>query len=131
MKKVYELYIYSDIGEKFFIGIFESHKEAKQVANLYLSTVMGFKDYPCKYHIVTGTIIGTMEGTRTLTRICAWNTDVDFNEIDEWQSEWYVKREDVKVEYINKKKDMKREQWSMDTYEIGKCEWTEGFIRVG
>lgn len=51
LNTLYSLMLFNEQQEGFFIGLFESHQQARQTAERYLSAVPGFRDYPCTYEI--------------------------------------------------------------------------------
>ena len=67
MKNLYQLVIYdTDLSydnyrESFDIGCFSTYEKAEQTAKQYISTVQGFKDYPCEYEITEKRVVGDTE----------------------------------------------------------------------
>ena len=112
---LYSLTIYNEMNEGFFIGLFKSYDKARQIAQNYLSTVSGFRDYPCIYeiHVIWG-----------------WNEDKEGHNIDIWCSDCYANLRDAEQIMADSKKHFKKQEWSLDTYLIEQCYWTDGFVRI-
>ena len=109
---VYSLIIFNDRLEGFFIGLFESSEKARQVAEHYLSALPGFRDYPCTY------------------MIWGWDEDEDGNEAAVWSSDCYADYADAQRALVVARRQLNKQDWSLDTYQVGQRHWTEGFARV-
>lgn len=132
--KLYILNFHDSINnykyEDFLIGIFSSYERAEYIAKIYLETVSGFKDFNCKYNISTKNVVGKMDNLESVIMICGWNIDNEMNDIDIWESDLYVDVDDAKKAFSIAKANMKRQEWSIDTYKINDCHWCDGFVRV-
>lgn len=127
---LYSLSLFNEGHEGFFIGLFPSREEARQTAEHYLSAVPGFRDYPCTYEITEKSVIGTAGLSQTVHMIWGWDEDADGNETGIWSSGCYVDEQDAQGVLDEARQRMKKQMWSLDTYRIGQCHWTEGFVRI-
>lgn len=126
---LYSLSMFNERQEGFFIGLFASHKKAKQVAEHYLSAVPGFRDYPCTYAIMEKSVIGAIDSSGQIHMIWGWNEDENGNEAGIWSSDCYGVLSEARKAMDAAKRRMDKQVWSLDTYRIGQCHWTEGFVR--
>lgn len=127
---LYSLSLFNEGHEGFFIGLFPSREEARQTAEHYLSAVPDFRDYPCTYEIAEKPVIGTAGPSRNVYMIWGWDEDADGNETGIWSSGCYVDEQDAQGVLDEARQRMKKQIWSLDTYRIGQCHWTEGFVRI-
>lgn len=127
---LYSLTIYNEMNEGFFIGLFKSYEKARQIAQNYLSTVSGFRDYPCIYEITEKQVIGTINNSMKVHVIWGWNEDREGHNIDIWCSDCYANLKDAEQIMADAKKNFKKQEWSLDTYLIEQCYWTDGFVRI-
>lgn len=127
---LYSLSIFNEWQKGFFIGLFVSHKRARQTAEHYQSTVPGFRDYPCTYEITEKPVIGTIEPSEKVHMIWGWDEDENGNETGIWSSDCYADKQDAQKAMEEAQQQMSRQEWSLDTYRIDQCHWTEGFARV-
>ena len=127
---IYSLSLLNEWQEGFFIGLFESNEKAQQVAEHYLSAVPGFRDYPCTYEIAEKPVVGTIGLSGKVHVIWGWNEDENGNESDIWNSACYADFSEAQRAIDAAKRRMNKQEWSLDTYLIGQCHWTEGFARV-
>ena len=127
---LYSLSLLNEWQEGFFIGLFESNEKAQQVAEHYLSAVPGFRDYPCTYEIAEKPVVGTSGLSGKVHVIWGWNEDENGNETDIWNSACYADFSEAQRAIDAAKRRMNKQEWSLDTYLIGQCHWTEGFARV-
>lgn len=127
---LYSLSLFNERQEGFFIGLFESPEAARQVAEHYLSAVPGFRDYPCTCKITGKPVIGTVGPSRKVHMIWAWNEDAEGEESDIWSSACYADDGEAKRALEAARQYMNKQAWSLDTYRIGQCHWTEGFVRI-
>lgn len=137
MRKLYCLTFYAQSGneywEGFHIGLFAAREEAESVKEHYRKEIQGFKDYDCKAEITEVPVIGSenmdMEPQRVY-RFQGWNVNEDLDEIDIWESDCYVSREQAQADYEKAQIKMSREEWTLNRHVIGQCDWQEGFIRI-
>lgn len=87
---LYSLSLFNERQEGFFIGLFASKEEARQMAEHYLSAVPGFRDYPCTWEITEKTVIGTIGLSRKVHMIWGWDEGADGNETGIWSSHCYA-----------------------------------------
>ena len=127
---LYSLTIYNEMKEGFFIGLFKSYEQTRQTAHHYLSNVSGFRDYPCVYEITEKQVIGTISPSMKVYMIWGWNEDYEGNNIDIWCSDCYANRKDAEQIMEDAKHYLNKQEWSLDTYLIDECHWTDGFIRI-
>lgn len=127
---LYSLSLLNERQEGFFIGLFVSREKARQTAEHYLSAVPGFRDYPCTYKITEKVVIGTIGPSRKVHMIWGWNEDDDGNETGVWSSGCYADYTDAQRALTDARRQLNKQEWSLDTYRIGQCGWTEGFVRI-
>lgn len=127
---LYSLSLFNERHEGFFVGLFPSREEARQTAEHYLSAVPGFRDHPCTYEITEKPVIGTAGSSQTVHMIWGWDEDAEGDETDVWSSACYADFEEAQRAMGEAQQQMSRQEWSLDTYLIGQCHWTEGFVRV-
>lgn len=132
MAYLYELEIQSfpngDGCERYGIGVFRSRGQAEETAQRYLREIQGFRDYYCEYSIQETELIGSVN-TDIVHTWFGWNVDEDENEIDLLSGLFY--EDDCEAEAMMEaaKATNERQEWTRNCFQIGKCEWTEGFIR--
>lgn len=127
---LYSLSLLNERQEGFFIGLFPSRQEARQTAERYLFAVPGFRDYLCTWEITEKTVVGTIGPSRKVHMIWGWDEDEDGNETGIWSSDCYADEAAARRALADAKQRMRRQAWSLDTYQIGQCHWTEGFVRI-
>ena len=130
---LYSLSLFNERQGGFFIGLFASRAKARRTAEHYLFAVPGFWDYPCTYEITEKTVIGTVDSSGTVHMIWGWDEDAEGDETDEtdvWSSACYADFSEAQRAMDAAKRRMNKQEWSLDTYLIGQCHWTEGFVRV-
>ena len=127
---LYSLMLFNERQEGFFIGLFESSEKARRMAEHYLSAVPGFCDYPCTYEITEKPVIGTIAPVGTVHMIWGWDENAEGDETDVWSSPCYVDFSEAHRAMDAAKRRMNKQEWSLDTYQIGQGHWTEGFARV-
>ena len=127
---LYSLSLFNEWQEGFFIGLFESYERARQVAEHYLSSVPGFRDYPCTYEITEKAVIGKVGPSGRVHMIWGWDEDEGGNETGIWSSDCYADGADAQRALADAGLRLSRQEWSLDTYRIGQCDWTEGFVRI-
>ena len=127
---LYSLMIFNERLEGFFIGLFESSEKARQVAEHYLSAIPGFRDYPCTYEITEKLVVGTIGQSQKVHMIQGWDEDEDGTETGIWSSTCYADEQNAQQALEEARRSMKKQEWSLDTYQIGQRHWTEGFARV-
>ena len=127
---LYSLMISNDRLEGFFIGLFESSEKARQVAEHYLSALPGFRDYPCTYEITEKLVVGIIGQSQKVHMIWGWDEDAEGDETDVWSSACYADEQNAQQALEEARRSMKKQEWSLDTYQIGQRHWTEGFARV-
>lgn len=122
----------TEISEDFEIGIFETQKQAKDIAEYYLKKVKGFCDYSCTYRIVPMLIENCSESTehRKLWIVTGYNTNENLDETDIIKSSLFTSEEQAVQELNRMKEKYTRTEWITDCMTVGKLHWQEGFIRV-
>lgn len=132
MAYLYELEIQSfsngEECERYGIGIFLSKKDALKTAKRYLKEVKGFRDYYCEYTIQEQELVGDhLNGV--VHTYQGWNVDEDGNEHDIVTGLMYTEIEAAEVAMESVKDTYDRQEWALLSWQVGKCEWTEGFER--
>ena len=127
---LYSLMLFNERQEGFFIGLFESTEKARQVAEHYLSALPGFRDYPCTYEITEKLVVGTIGQSQKVYMIWGWDEDEEGDETDVWSSACYADEQNAQQALEETRRSMNKQEWSLDTYLVGQCHWTEGFARV-
>ena len=127
---LYSLMLFNERQEGFFIGLFESTEKARQVAEHYLSAPPRFRDYPCTYEITEKLVVGTIGQSQKVYMIWGWDEDEGGTETGIWSSTCYADEQNVQQALEEARRSMNKQEWSLDTYLIGQCHWTEGFARV-
>ena len=127
---LYSLSLFNEWQEGFFIGLFVSHERARQVAEHYLSALSGFRDYPCTYEITEKLVVGIIGQSQKVHMIWGWDEDAEGDETDVWSSACYADEQNAQQALEEARRSMNKQEWSLDTYLIGQCHWTEGFARV-
>lgn len=133
MKNLFTLTLYDDADgyrEGFFIGVFASRDAAENTAKTYLESVPGFKDHPCDYEIREKRVIGGTDSIKKVSMIQGWNRNDDMDEIDIWDGDLYADKNEAEAMLLTVQQEVSREEWCVDTYTIGECEWKEGFVRI-
>lgn len=114
--------------ERYGIGIFRSRMDAEDTARRYLHEVKGFRDYYCEYTIRESEWIGEDSGELVHTWF-GWNVDENENEVDILSGRIYTDPDEAEAALAAAKAENERQEWVLNCWEIGKCEWAEGFIR--
>ena len=134
MDKLYCLTFYTkpngDCQEGFHIGLFTTYAEANETKIRYLQEVTGFKDYNCDAEITEVPVIGCSDRLQKVYRFMGWNENKDFDEIDIIQSGCYVDWNQAQVDYEKAQHQTPRQEWVLNCYNIGQCDWREGFVRL-
>ena len=132
MSYLYELEIQSfpngEDCERYGIGIFRTEAEAVETAERYLREVKGFRDYYCEYTIRKTELIGR-DVIDIVHTWFGWNIDEDENEIDLLCGLMYEEETATRSAMEAAKAANSRQEWVLNRWQIGKCEWTEGFER--
>ncbi len=132
MAYLYELEIQTfpngDACERYGIGIFRTHAQAEETAKRYLREVKGFRDYYCEYSIRETELIGSAE-TDIIHTWFGWNVDRDESEVDLLNGLFYEDAVAAEAAMEAAKASHNRQEWTLSCWKIGKCEWTEGFVR--
>lgn len=110
------------------IGIFRSRQEALDTARRYLREVPGFRDYYCEQQIAVVPLFGG-EAADAVWSYCGWNTDEDLNELDILDGAFYTTEQAARTAMEAAQKAHSREEWVCSRWVLGRCEWTEGFVR--
>lgn len=132
MTYLYELeiqaYEQGEDFERYTIGLFRTKRDAEKTAKRYLKEVRGFRDYYCEYSIAEHELVGDAYSTHAHTYI-GWNADRFGNEFDIVSGLMYADMEAAEVAMEAVKDAYDRQEWALRQWEIGKCEWADGFIR--
>lgn len=132
MAYLYELEIQSfpngEDCERYGIGIFRTRAEAEETAKRYLSEVKGFRDYYCEYTINETELIGGGD-PKIVHTYFGWNLDADENEIDIISGSVYTDADAAEAAMEAAKQAHARQEWVLNHWMIGKCEFEEGFVR--
>ena len=132
MAQLYELEIQSfpngDGCERYGIGVFRTRQEAEDTARRYLQTVKGFKDYYCEYTVRETELIGD-PATELVYTWFGWNLGEDDNEAEILSGLLYEYKDDARAALDAAKAAATRQEWSLLCWQVGKCEWAEGFDR--
>ena len=116
--------------ERFHIGLFTSYEKAEQIEARYRKEVAGFKDYKCDAEIAEIPVIGRRGNTMQVYRFWGWNVNDAADEVDILESDCYTNRADAEAACKKAQIATPREEWALDTYTIGQCDWQEGFVRI-
>lgn len=127
---LYSLMMFNEKQEGFFIGLFESGEQAKKIARHYLSEVSGFRDYPCTYEVTEKKVSGTIDPSRNVHMIWGWDEDAEGNDVGIWCSRCYAEHQEAQQALEAAKRSLNKQEWSLDTYRVGRCHWTDGFVRM-
>lgn len=117
-----------DACERYGIGVFQSRNQAEETAKRYLREVKGFRDYYCEYSILKTELVGS-GNTDIVHTWYGWNVDEDANEIDLLSGLFYEDADKAEAAMAAAKAANDRQEWTLSCFQIGKCEWSEGFIR--
>lgn len=132
MAFLYELEIQSysngEECQRYCIGYFRSQKDAQKVAKRYLKEVRGFRDYYCEYSIREHELVGEFIAGFVHTYV-GWNVDEDGNEYDIVEGLLYAKAEAAEAAMDSVQDSFERQEWKLQRWQVGKCEWAEGFVR--
>lgn len=132
MAYLYELEIQSfhngEECERYGIGIFRNLKDAQKTAKRYLKEVPGFRDYYCEYSIAERELVGESFSPLVHTYF-GWNLDEQGNEYDIVDGLLYTSIEAAESALAAVKDAYDRQEWALQKWQVGKCEWAEGFIR--
>lgn len=123
---------YDHYEEGFFIGVFESERQAKDVAEYYLTKVPGFCEYPCNFRIKPKEVAGKFDTKihKHIWIVWGWNMNENEDEIDIIESKCHLTKESAIGELNIMKAHSQRMEWRIDQYKIGEQKWSEGFARV-
>lgn len=127
---LYSLSLFNERQKGFFIGLYVSHEKARQIVEHYLSAVPGFRDYPCTYEITEKAVIGTIPPSGKVYMIWGWDEEENGNEAGIWSSSCYADEQSAQRALEDAQQHINRQKWSLDTYQVGQCLWTEGFVRI-
>ena len=127
---LYSLSLFNEWQKGFFIGLYVSHEKARQIVEHYLSAVPGFRDYPCTYEITEKAVIGTIPPSGKVYMIWGWDEEENGNEAGIWSSSCYADEQGAQRALEDAQQHINRQEWSLDTYQVGQCLWTEGFVRI-
>ena len=114
--------------ERYGIGIFRTEAEAAETAERYLREVKGFRDYYCEYTIRKAELIGR-DGIDIVHTWFGWNIDEEENETDLLCGLMYEMEAAARAAMESAQTANSRQEWVLNRWQIGKCEWTEGFER--
>ncbi len=132
MAYLYELEIQSfpngEDCERYDIGIFRTRAEAEETAQRYLTEVKGFRDYYCEHTVTETELIGD-EDPLIVHTFFGWNLDDDENEVDIISGSVYTDADAAETAMEAAKQVQSRQEWVLNHWQIGKCEFEEGFVR--
>ena len=118
-------YVYGPNCECYDIGIFRTREDAERTAQRYLQEVPGFCDYECDYFIEQI----ELECSDSITHLYAYvgsNTNGD-GAAEDIISELFPEKAQAEAAMEAARAAQTRENWKVDCWEIGACEWAEGF----
>lgn len=124
----YEL-SYSGYTCSFQIGVFNSFKEAENTGRYYLTSIPGFSEYPCSYHI-DEIILEDDHVREPATVYQIWGYDInkngdEVNGVEEFHTDY-----DSAVSRLEAlQSGLTRDEWGIDKIKIGLKNWQEGFAR--
>lgn len=123
---------YENYSEDFYIGLFETEKQAEETAQYYLENIKGFCDFPCTYHIVKKEVFDNFNSRRPdfVWIVQGWNINENFDEIDIIESSCFLTEEQANLELQILKKKYQRTEWTLNRSKIGALEWHDGFVRM-
>ena len=75
-------------------------------------------------------VVGIIGQSQKVHMIWGWDEDAEGDETDVWSSACYADLSEAQRAMDAAKRRMNKQEWSLDTYLIGQCHWTEGFARV-
>ena len=75
-------------------------------------------------------MIGRRGNTMQVYRFWGWNVNDAADEVDILESDCYTNRADAEAACKKAQIATPREEWALDTYTIGQCDWQEGFVRI-
>lgn len=133
MVNLYTLSFYENLDgcyDGFFIGVFTSYEAAEHTAKKYLQDVSGFKDYPCRYEIKEKKVIAGTDELENVSMIWGWNNNESLDAVDIWESDLYSDKTEAQAALMIAQKEIERQEWSIDTYQIDVCLWQKGFIKA-
>ena len=121
---------YDGFSNDFDIGVFASEKEAEGVGEYYLTSVPGFKDYPCISQIEKKDV-RDKNGSDPSVVWMAWgyNMNDKQDETDIVESPFYVTKEAAEDGLKMLQSQYVRDEWGIDRFKVGRQYWTEGFVR--
>ncbi len=120
---------YDNFKEGFDIGIFSSYSKAEETKKYYLEQVEGFRDYHCSGRIIKKRVLGN-RGSNKVYTIYGWNENENSDEIDIIESDCFVEEAMAEQEMKIMKEQYNRTEWALSEYQINRCKWNEGFVRV-
>lgn len=123
---------YENHEEAFFIGIFRSEQEAKDIAEFYLKNVPGFCEYPCISRIQERETDKNFDfdNQQNIWIVSGWNVNENGDEIDMIESKCCSSKEEAAMNLKELKSCQTRMEWSLDRYKVGELLWREGFVRA-
>ncbi|MDE6566580.1 MAG: hypothetical protein K2K70_02465 [Lachnospiraceae bacterium] len=123
---------YDNYSEDFFIGVYETKKQAEETGLFYLENVKGFSQFPCTYHIVEKEIIDNYDHIMPdyVWMVWGWNCNEYLDEIDIVESSFFLTEERAESELQLMKKQYQRTEWVVSRYKIGESGWRDGFARL-
>lgn len=121
-------YVYGQNCECYDIGIFRTRCDAEMTAQRYLQDVPGFCDYECDY-LIHEIELDCADDISHIFTYEGWNTDEDGGTVDIIDG-IFPDRAQAEAAMEEAKVSQPRQSWALDCWEIGKCEWAEGFERV-
>lgn len=123
---------YDKHSDDFFIGVYETKKQAEETALFYLENVQGFSQFPCTYYIVEKEIVDNFDDIMpdSVWYVEGWNCNENLDEIDIVDSPCFLTKERAESELQMMKNQYRRTEWAVSRYKIGESHWRDGFVRV-
>lgn len=127
MDVLYGLTFTTATGELFFIGLFRTCKDAKEVELRYRQEVPGFQEHLCEAAITKIPVMGKIGNQGYVFRFTGWNIDKSQAKVDVMDSMCYTNGLQAWFHYKDAQTKHQRDQWKMNRLMIGYCQYQNGF----